>query len=466
MTTQNMIESAYSATPTASFISRWDANVNMSAVGFIGGYTTTATATSTTTLTVGSNQFQYFTGTLNQTLVMPVANTLVVGQYWQVVNNSTGVITIESSGGNTILALPASSETTVTCITASGTSAASWTTSPAVSGSGTVHSGTINDLAYYAATGTAVSPLTTANNGILVTSATGVPSISATFGQGLAVSSSELIVGGANNIPFNNGQGIQDSNGNSMLLFSLIASAVNYLSVNNAITGSAPAISAAGSDSNVGMVLSTKGTGSVTFESNNSVSGLDLLVLNPVASAVNYVTIASAATNNPPIISSKGSDTNVLLELNGQGTSGVAIQGNTAGSGAAAGYKGEIISSSVVAASGVSALGNNTATNITNIVLTAGNWLVFGNVTINPNNVALSAGTQLGWMNVGNSATLPDASLYASTITPASAGNTIGLTVPSQRVSSSGSTTVYLSFEATFGGTAPKGCGTIYAVRI
>jgi hypothetical protein len=47
----------------------------------------------------------------------------------------------------------------------------------ASSASGTVNSGTINQLAYYAATGTAVSGLATANSGVLVTSGTGVPSI-------------------------------------------------------------------------------------------------------------------------------------------------------------------------------------------------------------------------------------------------------------------------------------------------
>ena len=49
------------------------------------------------------------------------------------------------------------------------------------SASGTVNAGTINELAYYAANGTAVSGLTTANNGTLVTSNTGVPSISSTL---------------------------------------------------------------------------------------------------------------------------------------------------------------------------------------------------------------------------------------------------------------------------------------------
>ena len=47
----------------------------------------------------------------------------------------------------------------------------------APSGSGTVNSGLINQLGYYGANGTAISGLTTANNGILVTSAGGVPSI-------------------------------------------------------------------------------------------------------------------------------------------------------------------------------------------------------------------------------------------------------------------------------------------------
>ena len=50
-----------------------------------------------------------------------------------------------------------------------------------VTGTGTVNSGSINQLAWYAANGTAVSGLATANSGVLVTSAGGVPSISTTL---------------------------------------------------------------------------------------------------------------------------------------------------------------------------------------------------------------------------------------------------------------------------------------------
>lgn len=167
--------------PSPTAFAGWDANNNMSANNFIFGYATTATASGTTTLLVGSAGQQFFTGTLNQNLKMPVANTLAVGQSWTVVNNSSGIITIQSSGGNTILALPALSETVVTVVTASGTTASSWVTSPAVSGSGTVASGSINQLAYYAAAGTTVSGLATGNSGVLVTSASGVPSISSTL---------------------------------------------------------------------------------------------------------------------------------------------------------------------------------------------------------------------------------------------------------------------------------------------
>jgi hypothetical protein len=103
---------------------------------FVDGYATTATAAGTTTLTVLSAKNQYFTGSTTQTVVLPVTSTLVLGQKFTIVNNSTGLVTVQSSGANTIQIMGGTGITyapgvpgtvlTVTCISTSGTDAASW----------------------------------------------------------------------------------------------------------------------------------------------------------------------------------------------------------------------------------------------------------------------------------------------------------------------------------------------------
>ena len=95
-------------------------------IGTVSGYTATATAAGTTTLTASSNSIQDFTGTTTQTVVMPVASTLTVGETWKIINNSTGVVTVQSSGLNTIIAMPADTAIDIWCILASGTGVASW----------------------------------------------------------------------------------------------------------------------------------------------------------------------------------------------------------------------------------------------------------------------------------------------------------------------------------------------------
>ena len=90
------------------------------------GYTTTATAAGTTTLTVTSNHQQFFTGTTTQTIVLPVTSTLALGVSYSIENNSTGLLTVQSSGANTITTIPAGVTTKFTCILTSGTTAASW----------------------------------------------------------------------------------------------------------------------------------------------------------------------------------------------------------------------------------------------------------------------------------------------------------------------------------------------------
>lgn len=108
-----------------------DTNSNLSANNFLEGYTTTATAAGTTTLTVASTEQQFFTGSTTQTIVLPVASTLVLGQSFLIFNNSIGALTVNSSGGNLVQTIAGNSAAyaIVTCILTSGTSGASWSSS-------------------------------------------------------------------------------------------------------------------------------------------------------------------------------------------------------------------------------------------------------------------------------------------------------------------------------------------------
>lgn len=118
--------SGVASAATASTLASRDANANLSANSTIDGYTTTVTAAGTTTLTVGSTKIQKFTGSTTQTVTMPVTSTLVLGQEFEVINDSTGAVTINSSGSNAILILAASTRARFTVILTSGTTAASW----------------------------------------------------------------------------------------------------------------------------------------------------------------------------------------------------------------------------------------------------------------------------------------------------------------------------------------------------
>ena len=62
---------------------------------------------------------------------------------------------------------------------------------------------------------------------------------------------------------FASGGFIADANGNELLIFTTIASAVNEITVSNGATGNAPSLSASGGDTNIDILLTPKGTGIV-----------------------------------------------------------------------------------------------------------------------------------------------------------------------------------------------------------
>ena len=101
-------------------------------------FRTQATAAGTTTLVVGDASIQEFTGSTTQTVLLPTTG-VVAGQSFRIINNSTGAVTVQSSGANTVMTLAGVSSsvyTSVRCIAlvATPTTAANWKVEPFVAG--------------------------------------------------------------------------------------------------------------------------------------------------------------------------------------------------------------------------------------------------------------------------------------------------------------------------------------------
>lgn len=152
---------------------------------------------------------------------------------------------------------------------------------------------------------------------------------------------------------------IADANGNEEIIFLTTESAVNELTVTNAVAGSGPTISSSGADTDIDLILAPKGTGKVKIGSSaagNEVvtldgiqtlsnktltapkfadlgfiadsSGNEMLVFDSANSAVNYIQISNSATTNAPTITASGSDTNINLDLSAKGTGIVRVGGD------------------------------------------------------------------------------------------------------------------------------------------
>jgi len=98
----------------------------------------------------------------------------------------------------------------------------------------------------------------------------------------------------------------------------------NYMRVVGASAGFQPIISVQGSDTNVGPVFTSRGTGSIDFYTQN-VGARQFSVAN-TSSAVNYVQVTGASTGNAVQLSAQGSNTNIPLVLQPKGTGALQAQ--------------------------------------------------------------------------------------------------------------------------------------------
>jgi hypothetical protein len=174
--TGNLVFSAsptFTGTLTAATISA----TNLTVSNITNGYSTTVTAAGTTTLTSSSNYEQFFTGTTTQTVVLPVVSTLTLGQQYQITNNSTGNVTVQSSGGNAFQSLPGGTAATFTVIAITGTGVSSWSASysgfSSITGTGSAVLSTSPTLV----TPTLGVATATSINGLTISSTTGTLTI-------------------------------------------------------------------------------------------------------------------------------------------------------------------------------------------------------------------------------------------------------------------------------------------------
>lgn len=102
-----------------------------------------------------------------------------------------------------------------------------------------------------------------------------------------------------------------------------VASAVNYWNFQGSATGNAIAFYASGSDSNILVNYVSKGTGGHAFLTNGGAQ--TQFSVAHTASAVNYVQATGAATTASPSLTAAGSDTNIDLNLTPKGTGKVNV---------------------------------------------------------------------------------------------------------------------------------------------
>jgi hypothetical protein len=102
-----------------------DANQNVVFNNFTAGFTAVTAAAGTTVLTVASTRTQVLVGSTTQTIQLPDATTLQIGQSFIFVNNSSGALTITNNASATIDVVPAGGSVQIGA-TSIATNAGTW----------------------------------------------------------------------------------------------------------------------------------------------------------------------------------------------------------------------------------------------------------------------------------------------------------------------------------------------------
>jgi len=338
--------------------------------------------------------------------------------------------------------------------------------------------GSTNDVQYN--NSGSLDGLTTANNGTLITSAAGVPSISSTLPS--AVQTNITAVGILTSLQVDNlnlnGNTISstDTNGNIEITpdgTGRITSAKDIngstaLSLSNVNAGSSARalflfVNGAAAGDNAALSLNGKGYTGVSGWADRLVFSTGSTIANGIN--VNPVSggfaVSTTANNSENLIVNAAGNTALTGSLTASQTAGII--GTTTNNNADTGSVGEFKEESV-ARSVFPALTTNTAYDVTSIELTAGDWDVYGGVGFVFS--ATTTSTQVICAVSSTSATLP-ANHYWSTVQPRTGNGLLdtSMAVVPQRFSLSGTTTIYLIAKAVFATSTAFTFGTIEARR-
>lgn len=101
---------------------------------------------------------------------------------------------------------------------------------------------------------------------------------------------------------------------------------INGVTITQAVTAAAPSIAATGSDANVSLTVAPQGTGSINFTGGAAASPGTALTVSGVSSGINGLTVSNGATGGPPKIAATGGDTNIGMILAGKGSGKLSTQ--------------------------------------------------------------------------------------------------------------------------------------------
>jgi hypothetical protein len=231
------------------------------------------------------------------------------------------------------------------------------------------------------------------------------------------------------------------------------ASAVNYVQVTGAATGSRPQITAQGSDANIGLSLYSKGNRSVSLYTNNA---LALDALTP-SSGVNYFTVNGSVTGQVPSLVASGTDTNISFLAQSKGTGAIDLAAGSSGVNISNGGTvtaitrtaggGSYTSSPTVVISAPTTAGGVQATATSTISTTGTPTIVSGGTGYTVNDVL----TIVGGTPVSVAATMTVTAVSGGVITAASYTNFAQYTVaPTGTISVTGGTGSSATFNISF----------------